>query len=99
VVAFCGLAYPQKFFTTLSSIGAKLVETKTFPDHYEYSDAEIDALALSAKNQDAMLVTTSKDAARMNARSLSLVNVVYVTLDFEKPDALMALIDKALKAS
>lgn len=99
LLAFCGLAYPQKFFATLSVLGAELVEEKTFPDHYQYSDAEIDALALTAKAQDAMLVTTSKDAARMNARSLSLVTVVHVTLDFEKPDALMALIDKALKSS
>lgn len=99
VLAFCGLAYPQKFFVTLTAIGAELVEEKIFPDHYQYSDAEIDALALMAKQHDAVLVTTSKDAARMNARSLSLVTVVYVTLDFECPDALIALIDKALKTS
>lgn len=99
VIAFCGLAYPQKFFATLASLGAKIVEERTFPDHYQYNDAEIDALALRAKEQDAILVTTSKDAARMNARSLSLITVIYVTLDFEKPDALMALIDKALTAS
>ena len=97
MLAFCGLAYPQKFFVTLTAIGAELVEEKTFPDHYQYSDAEIDALAITAKQHDAVLVTTSKDAARMNARSLSLVTVVYVTLDFEQPDALMALIDNTLK--
>jgi tetraacyldisaccharide 4'-kinase len=99
VIAFCGLAYPQKFFATLAGIGAVMLEEKTFPDHYQYSDAEIDTLALKAKQCDAVLVTTSKDAARMNARSLSLVTVVYVALDFEQPDALMALIQKALTSS
>ena len=99
VLAFCGLAYPQKFFATLDSLGAEIVEKNTFPDHYQYTDAEIDALALKAKELEAVLVTTSKDAARMNSRSLSLVTVVYVTLDFEKPDALMELIRKTLASS
>ncbi len=96
VIAFCGLAYPQKFFATLRNIGAHIMEEKIFPDHYQFNNTEIEALALKARDMDAILVTTSKDAARMNTRSFSMVTVVHVTLEFEQPDALMALIRQTL---
>ncbi len=45
VVAFCGIARPEKFYATLRRIGAQIVATRDFPDHHLFSPREFDALA------------------------------------------------------
>ncbi len=92
VFAFCGLAYPQKFFDTLNALGAHIAGQKIFADHYQYTDADIDALATHARQQDALLVTTSKDEARLSARARSLVTVVHISLVFNEPGRLIEVL-------
>jgi tetraacyldisaccharide 4'-kinase len=99
VLAFCGLAFPQKFFDTLTLLGALITDTTVFADHHPYSEAEIKHLHERAKQQQAILVTTAKDAARLQTDWMSLVTVVNITLVFEHPDTLDALLDKVARAS
>ena len=44
VVAFAGIARPEKFFATLRRIGAQIVATRDFADHHPYTPREIEAL-------------------------------------------------------
>ena len=62
VVAFAGIGYPKKFF---ESITAKVVETRAFPDHYQYTDKDIKDLIEIANNKNAKLLTTEKDWVRL----------------------------------
>jgi tetraacyldisaccharide 4'-kinase len=96
VLAFCGMAYPQKFFATLEAIGAEIVHTDVFPDHYRYWGSEIKKLARQADARDAVLVTTAKDAVRMSPAWRSRVSVVDIELTFENPRELEALLEKAV---
>lgn len=96
VVAFCGLAYPQKFFTTLQSLGAQILETAEFPDHHLYKHSEIKKLSALARTRRAVLVTTAKDAVRLSTEMRPLVTVVDISLHFEKPHEMHAILDKAL---
>ncbi len=50
VIAFSGIARPEKFFSTLSDLGAHLVDAFSFPDHHLFSDADAQAL-LEARAQ------------------------------------------------
>jgi len=97
VFAFCGIAYPQKFFDTLTLLGANIVGGASFPDHYLYREGEMKKLAKRAKRSNGILVTTAKDAVRLRAEWKSLVTVVDVTLNFPQPELLDALLDKALR--
>ena len=45
VVAYAGIANPQRFFSMLDGIGANIVERHTFADHHVFSDAEARASA------------------------------------------------------
>lgn len=63
IVPFCGLGYPKKFFKSLSE--HEIVETFTFPDHYPYTDEDIVKLINFAYENNADLVTTEKDLARI----------------------------------
>lgn len=59
--AFAGIGYPKKFFGALENV----VGRKSFPDHYQYTNADIDALRQMAKKRGAKLITTEKDWVRL----------------------------------
>ena len=63
-LAFAGLADPDKFFDTLQASGAWVSLTRSFPDHYHYSDDDIQELMQTAETGGLTLVTTEKDAVR-----------------------------------
>jgi tetraacyldisaccharide 4'-kinase len=65
VIGFAGIARPEKFFATLRNNGARLIDTRSFPDHHRYRERDARRLLKAAKEQNAMLVTTEKDFVRL----------------------------------
>ncbi|KQT54822.1 tetraacyldisaccharide 4'-kinase [Aureimonas sp. Leaf454] len=65
VLAFAGIADPDKFYRTLQAIGAEVAATADYPDHHPLSDDEIADLRRSADREGLTLATTRKDAARL----------------------------------
>lgn len=65
VIAYCGIAHPQKFYTTLQELGAEIVATYDFPDHYNFQNNDAERLLQEAKTHKAQLVTTDKDFIRL----------------------------------
>ncbi|WP_052699189.1 tetraacyldisaccharide 4'-kinase [Hyphomicrobium sp. 99] len=65
VIAFAGIANPERFFTTLGSLGAEIIARKAFADHHMFSDAEARGLLEGAEREGALLVTTEKDLVRL----------------------------------
>jgi tetraacyldisaccharide 4'-kinase len=67
LIAFAGIARPQKFFDTLEALGAEVAEAVPYPDHHAFDEAELAWLARLARERGARLVTTEKDFARLPA--------------------------------
>ena len=65
VIGFAGIARPEKFFATLRNNGARLIDKRSYPDHYRYSERQARSLLREAKDYNAMLVTTEKDWVRL----------------------------------
>ncbi|MFN0218858.1 MAG: tetraacyldisaccharide 4'-kinase [Hyphomicrobium sp.] len=65
VVAYAGIANPDRFFTLLESLGARIKERRAFADHHPFTDEDAAQLLDEARRHDATLVTTEKDAARL----------------------------------
>lgn len=61
LAAFAGIGYPKKFF---DAIGADY--RRSFPDHYQYTDSDIEKLMIWATRHGASLVTTEKDWMRLS---------------------------------
>jgi tetraacyldisaccharide 4'-kinase len=97
VVAFCGIAYPQKFFDTLSSAGAMVVEQASFADHQPYSDADIQKLIVLAHEKQALLVTTSKDFVRLSPQVQKFAYVADIRVEFDYPEIVHGVLDYILK--
>ena len=63
--AFAGIGNPEKFFNTLRKAGGSIVETRRFPDHYDYTKDEILDLIEEAKSKGLRLITTRKDYVKI----------------------------------
>jgi tetraacyldisaccharide 4'-kinase len=96
VVAFCGIGAPQRFRRTLEALGAEVRGFHAFPDHHPYSREELEALSVLAKGQRALLITTEKDAARLEGAALPTdVWALGVRLEVDDEEALRRLVLRA----
>jgi tetraacyldisaccharide 4'-kinase len=93
VLAFAGIAHPEKFFATLAGIGAQVVETAAFPDHWAFRPREIERLATRAARRGLTLVCTEKDLVRLPAAFAAEARALPVTLGFEAPAAVAAWLE------
>lgn len=92
LVAFAGLARPEKFLATLQGMGAHVADFVPFPDHHAFSDEDLRLLAELAQENGAMLITTEKDAARLAPEWRARVAVLPVAARFADEAALDALL-------
>jgi tetraacyldisaccharide 4'-kinase len=65
IMAFAGIADPQKFFATLAEADLVVAERISFADHHRYTPAEARMLLERAQAQNLLLLTTEKDHARL----------------------------------
>ena len=93
VYAFCGIANPRKFFSTLQEAGALLAGRMAFADHYPFDDGDMENLLAEAEALRAQPVTTRKDFVRIPPAFRSRVTVVTITLEWEDTAAIEALLD------
>jgi len=69
LTVFAGLARPRVVAATLEELGAVVVRLLPFPDHHDYSPAEVEHLAaLAASRETDGLITTEKDWVRLEGR-------------------------------
>jgi tetraacyldisaccharide 4'-kinase len=92
LIAFAGIGRPEKFHMSLRQRGYNVIKMIGFADHHPYRDAELRSLVAKAREYDAQLVTTEKDFMRIPHAYRDEVKTVLLTLTFESPDALRALI-------
>lgn len=66
VLAFSAIGNPTSFEQTIMDIGAGSVESVRFPDHHDYTMAEMQAVMQKAVDKEVYaLVTTEKDAVKI----------------------------------
>jgi tetraacyldisaccharide 4'-kinase len=65
VVAFAGIARPEKLFRTLERLGAVLAEAIAFPDHHALDERDARRVLARAEALRARIVTTEKDLVRL----------------------------------
>lgn len=72
VAAFCGLARPESFFSTIESLGCQVVARLPFSDHHWYGKNDLQEIALeSTKRKADLVLTTAKDAVRLDAEAFA----------------------------
>ncbi len=95
VLAFAGIARPEKFFDGLEQAGVTIVARRPFPDHHPYTAPEIQDILETAKRLDAIAVTTPKDAVRLPLVLRARVRVVGVRLVWDDEAVIETLLPNA----
>lgn len=95
-VAFAGIGIPAKFFATLRAAGFDVLAERPFPDHFMYSNRDLDRLLAEAAAGKAKLVTTAKDRVRLPPDRADKVAVLEISLKFERQDLPSTLIDRVM---
>jgi tetraacyldisaccharide 4'-kinase len=106
LVAYAGIADPQRFYATLEKLGGDVVERVSFPDHHAFTGADADRLIATAQARRAMLVTTEKDFVRLIGEEtlaglMQATRTLPVEMTFEERDLirLKSLIEAALQGT
>jgi tetraacyldisaccharide 4'-kinase len=92
VFAFTGIARPEKFFGMLRENGVSVAGTMPFADHHRFTERDLLHVLNSAARHGAAPITTPKDAVRLLAPYRSRIAVVGVSLSWEDPAAVDALL-------
>jgi tetraacyldisaccharide 4'-kinase len=97
ITAFAGIAYPEKFFTSLREQGAKIVKEITYPDHHIYDENDLLSLAETANKTQSVLVSTRKDFVRIPKSYRSLVNTLDGEIIFENEDLIKEILSNVIE--
>jgi len=92
--AFCAVGNPQSFFSQLRDEGQELSFTKAFPDHYSYTQKDLDRLVNAAKKAGVeALITTAKDAVKLQSLTIAMpCYILEISIDVENSEELRKLI-------
>lgn len=104
LVAYAGIANPQRFFDLIEKLGGQILERRVFKDHHGYSEADALSLLGIAERLPATLVTTAKDHVRLEGvgparnRLALRSKILPVEIEFSSGDAakLVALVQRAI---
>ena len=96
VLAFAGIAMPQKFFASLEEAGAIVIGRGSFPDHHAFTQQELDYLLHQAATENATLVTTPKDSARLSREMRMRIHAAGVDLVWRDAREIDALLTRLL---
>jgi tetraacyldisaccharide 4'-kinase len=107
MAAFCGLANPASFWSTLKKLRIAPVFTWAFSDHHSYKWTELIRLAAQARIAGAnVLLTTEKDAANLPERAAEIlieasVELYWLKIGIQVDDepGLLKLIESKLKTA
>lgn len=103
-LAFAGIGDPGKFFDTVAAVGGRPVVTRSFGDHHFYSEYDAQDLLSTADAQELTIVTTAKDAVRLDhggeamAELKRRAKVIEIEAVFDIASAPRAIISETLDA-
>jgi tetraacyldisaccharide 4'-kinase len=102
VIAFCGVARPERFFQELRAAGVVAASEISFADHHSYTRTNVDDLLRLKKDKNCSgFITTEKDVINLGAAQaaeLQPLSVTRVTMELVDADKAMATFWKSIAA-
>ena len=73
---FSGIGNHQTLVSMLKNNGLKIIKDIEFPDHYEYTETDINNILIEAKNLECQIITTEKDYFRLRNNNLHKFKII-----------------------
>ena len=96
VIAFAGIGNPDNFFDLLKDNNINILENISFPDHYNYSNKELENLINKTKENNATLLTTEKDFFRINETYKKNIKYLKIIVEIENKNQFVEEIKKII---
>ena len=93
---FSGIGNPDSFKDLLKSYGFKIVKEIIFPDHYEYTNNDIENIKILANRLNAKIITTEKDYVKIKNFNINDIRFLEIDLEFEKKENLINFIKRKI---
>ena len=92
LLAIAGIGNPEKFFQLLEQNDLKIEKKLIFPDHYEFTNNDINYILKLTKENNYHIVTTEKDFYKIKEPNNEMFKFLKVSLEIEKKEELIDLI-------
>ena len=86
LLAFAGIGNPENFFNLLEEYNLKIIKKISFPDHYNYSEDELNELVNFASKNNLKIVTTEKDFFRIKHLAILQIKCLNIKLEILDKD-------------
>ena len=93
---FCGLGNSEEFEKTLIKYKFKIKEKKFFPDHYNFSNKDINEIKSLAKEKRLEIVTSEKDYLRLDNSKKKNIKFIKVDLKISNQKKFESFLNKNL---
>ncbi len=94
VLAFSGIAFPEKFYNSLQRLKYNIIKTKVFPDHYPFTNNDMLKLKKLAENNSLQLITTEKDMVRIPKVFHKFIDQIQIEFKFRNSEKIKELVKK-----
>ena len=91
-VIFSGIGNPESFKKTLTKNNFNIIKEIKFPDHYRYTQKDIDKIKLQAINLNAKILTTEKDYVKLNDNAADGIEFLEIELIIKEENELINFI-------
>ena len=93
---FSGIGNPETFKKTLVVNNINIIEFLKFPDHYNYTNNDIEKIKLKAKKLNTKILTTEKDYLRLTKSNAQDIDFFKVKLNIKNEKRLIDFLQKKL---
>jgi tetraacyldisaccharide 4'-kinase len=99
ILAFCGIARPERFLVLLQKEAIHPVDFLVFPDHYSYPLRSLEKISKRGKKLQAeALLTTEKDAVKIrHTQALQHIPVYYLKIDLKLEEKFYTMMSSLLQ--
>tara|TARA_E500000178_G_scaffold97928_1_gene97018 strand:- start:88 stop:1023 length:936 start_codon:yes stop_codon:yes gene_type:complete len=94
LLVLAGIANPENFFQLLEKYNLKVEEKLVFPDHYRFSESEIQKIVQEADRKKLKIIMTEKDFFKINNFKIRKIDYLRVSLQIYDKEKLINKIKK-----
>ena len=97
LISFAGIGNPENFFKLLKENHLNIIKEIDFPDHYEYTQKDLENLSDLEKKYNAKLVTTEKDYLRISSFNRRSFGMIPIKVNIDNQEKFIQIIKKFIK--